>query len=71
MQFWMNGCMLIDWSNYFIYDPTIPNGIRWKVDRKSGKNFNQNHIQAGDPAGNLVISKEGLPPYVDVRLHRK
>lgn len=61
----------MNWSEYFIYNPNVPSGLIWKVNRYSGKNYGVMHIKAGDIAGNLVYDKNDMPLYVDVRFNRK
>ncbi len=43
----------VDWSSLFIYDPTIPTGLRWKVDRYSGMHYHIHVSKRGSAAGNI------------------
>lgn len=40
-----------DLKEYFYYDASSPTGLRWKVDRRSGKDYNVLIYKAGDIAG--------------------
>ena len=39
------------WSKLFYYDETSPSCLRWKIDVRSGKNFNILKVSAGDAVG--------------------
>lgn len=41
----------IDWNSLFTYDPIVPTGLRWKVDRICGIYQNVIAARAGEPAG--------------------
>lgn len=43
----------IKWNDFVYYDETSPTFLRWKVDRKSGKNGNRLSAKVGDIAGGL------------------
>lgn len=49
--------MGIRWADYFYYDESSPSCLRWKVDRRSGKNFNIVCAKAGDVAGSMCIDR--------------
>lgn len=40
-------------EDIFVYDETSPTGLRWKVDRFSGRHRNILSAKAGEPAGSL------------------
>ncbi len=40
---------LSEWDANFIYDPSVPSGLRWKVDRWAGRYYNVLKASAGDP----------------------
>lgn len=43
----------LDFNDYFYYDETSPSCLRWKVNIRSGKNYNQCHVVTGDVAGSI------------------
>lgn len=43
----------IDWSEYFYYDETSASCLRWKVERRTGKNLNVVIIKKDDVAGTI------------------
>lgn len=52
-----------NWSEYFLYDESIPNGLRWRIDVYSGKDYKSLVINSGSPAGSL-----GKRRYFSVKL---
>lgn len=56
----------MNFNDWFIYDITSPSGIRWRVDRWSGKHYNIKTVSKGDVVG--TKSKRG---YWGVILKRK
>lgn len=46
-------------QEYFEYDPESPSGLRWKVNRYSGKNYKILKIRAGDVAGSIQKPPKG------------
>lgn len=47
----------MSYADLFYYDTSSPSGLRWKVDRRSGRGFGVLVARANDPAGSL--NKEG------------
>jgi hypothetical protein len=45
----------MNWSDYFYYDTTSPSGLRWKVDRMTGRSYSRKVVSKGDVAGCLYI----------------
>lgn len=43
----------MNFQDFFIYDETSPSCLRWKIERRSGKNYNQINVRAGDVAGSV------------------
>jgi hypothetical protein len=52
---------IVKWEDYFYLDETSPSGLRWKVDRMSGKTRDNAIVSAGDVAGCLRKHKTGRP----------
>ncbi len=48
----------IDWSSLFTYDPFVPTGLRWKIDRMRGRWMNLYAAHAGDEAGCIHVDTE-------------
>lgn len=48
----------IDWDSLFVYDPSIPTGLRWKVDRMAARWMKVYAARAGEPAGNIHTDKD-------------
>ena len=40
-----------DWNKYLEYDETSPSCLRWKVEIRTGKNYNRVLVSPGDEAG--------------------
>lgn len=61
-----------DFTSFVYYDETSPSGLRWKVDRYAGKNYNRKVAVCGDIAGSLQKSGYYLVPInlVNFRAHR-
>jgi len=47
----------IEWNDYFYLDESSPSGLKWKVDRKSGKNHTRTMVFAGDNAGTILKTR--------------
>lgn len=43
----------VDWDSLFTYDPEVPTGLRWKVDRMAGRWMKIYAARAGEPAGSV------------------
>lgn len=56
----------IDWNSFVYYDESSPTGLRWKVDRMSGRNLKIIQAKAGSPAGSLFLKQ-----YYRLKLNNK
>ena len=56
----------IDWDSWFVYDESSPSFLVWKVNRWSGKYYNQRHVSKGDVAGAF-----GSSGYFSVKLNNR
>ena len=54
----------MNWSEWFYYDETSPTGLRWAVDRYSGRNYKVKTTTKGDVAGCLHLTRG----YAEVKL---
>lgn len=43
----------VDWNSLFIYDPSVPTGLRWKEDRMTGRWMAIKSARKGEPAGSI------------------
>lgn len=44
----------MDFNEWFVYDASSPTGLRWKVDRWAGPNYDKIRVRAGEVAGSLT-----------------
>ena len=59
----------INFADYVKYDEDSPTGLRWVVDRVSGRYGNQIHVKSGDIAGGLSSSSLYYSVKINNKLH--
>lgn len=59
------------WDDYFYIDETSPSGLRWKVDRRCGKNYLSVKTKAGTVAGSLQWYNSGKSKRWSVEFENK
>ena len=65
----MEGCALINWTDYFVYDSNSETGLRWAVDILAGKTGKTKIVARGDAAGCFTSNKNGTRKCIDVRVN--
>ena len=60
----------LNFKDLLYYDPSSKSCLRWKEEKRSGRNYSVVHVEKDSEAGNLVFDKQGNPLYIDIRIGR-
>ena len=63
--------LMMNWNEFFYYDETSPTCLRWKVERRGGRNKCIVIVNIGDVAGNFQNQLNGNPAPSPVMLNCK
>ena len=58
----------LNFKDLLYYDPSSKSCLRWKEEKRSGRNYSIIHVEKDSEAGNLVFDKNGNPLYIDIRI---
>ena len=58
----------LDFEKLLYYDISSKSCLRWREEKRSGKNYQVIHVEKDAEAGNLVFNINGNPSHIDIRI---